>query len=408
MTTSLIIANDLPSVSRPRVRLEYIDGMRGLAALFVVLHHGHQIITSNGGRPLPAIVRLMNIPLQYGHYAVAVFIVLSGYCLMLPVARSKTRSLDGGLKRFLTRRAIRILPTYYASLLLSLALIALLPVLRAPHSSLQSTYLPAFEPKVIVSHLLLIHNFWREWVWKINRPHWSVALEWQIYFAFAFVLIPCWRRFGNVGAIVVAFTISCLPYFLLPHTRHFERTAPWLFCLFAMGMTAATVNFSHLRIDRTQRGRIPAGVSTLICVTLLLAASTVWPALGMEYQMRFDLLGGAATSFFLVYATQRSMDEPQRLPLVIRILQSPFLAGLGLFSYSLYLIHDPLLWTALIPMQIRGWSQGLQYAVLILLIVPGCILVSYGFHLLFERPFVRVLARPAKTKEIPGNPMSAI
>jgi peptidoglycan/LPS O-acetylase OafA/YrhL len=47
--------------------------------------------------------------------SVQVFIVLSGYCLMLPVAQA-AGTLKGGLSVFVRRRAIRILPPYFAML----------------------------------------------------------------------------------------------------------------------------------------------------------------------------------------------------------------------------------------------------------------------------------------------------
>lgn len=71
------------------------------------------------------------IPLfQYGHSAVATFIVLSGFSLMLPIARSSEETLKGGMLGYLKRRSLRILPPYYVALGLSLLLIALVPGLH--------------------------------------------------------------------------------------------------------------------------------------------------------------------------------------------------------------------------------------------------------------------------------------
>src|SRR5437660_75394 len=112
-----------PSVPVPlapsRFRLDFLDGIRGLAALYVALFH-----VSYARQSLPEPARHLTDWLQFGHYAVGVFIVLSGYCLMLPVARSADGRLRGGVGSYLRRRAWRILPPYYAALVLALALVA--------------------------------------------------------------------------------------------------------------------------------------------------------------------------------------------------------------------------------------------------------------------------------------------
>ena len=71
-----------------RLRLEYLDGLRGLAALYVVIHHAYLQSTNSEDRfflrtPLNRALHF----LDYGHFAVAIFIVLSGYCLMIPLAK---------------------------------------------------------------------------------------------------------------------------------------------------------------------------------------------------------------------------------------------------------------------------------------------------------------------------------
>ena len=89
----------MATVERPR-RLLGLDGVRGLAALFVVLHHSWLMAYPgfpNGGWPA------WTTPLAYGHLAVAVFIILSGYSLAVGPARDAWQL--GGMPRFLRRRA---------------------------------------------------------------------------------------------------------------------------------------------------------------------------------------------------------------------------------------------------------------------------------------------------------------
>ena len=105
---------------RPRLRLDFLDGLRGLAALYVLLYHASLragvLAAAAPAQPVAKAISVLHFCLLgYGHLAVAVFIVLSGYCLMLPVARTEGAVLPGGALAFIQRRARRILPPYYAA-----------------------------------------------------------------------------------------------------------------------------------------------------------------------------------------------------------------------------------------------------------------------------------------------------
>ena len=165
------------------VRFDHLDGIRALAALYVVLDHHVSDLYGSAGAAFPHLAFWF----QFGHYSVDVFIVLSGYCLMLPIARQRQSQLRTGVLEYLRRRALRILPPYFAAVILSVLVLA--TVGRLSEVSLGA----------LVSHLLLVHNFSEHWIWSINPPLWSVAVEWQIYFAFPLVLLPIRRRFGDAG-----------------------------------------------------------------------------------------------------------------------------------------------------------------------------------------------------------------
>src|SRR5437764_4213800 len=101
----------------PRRWLAGLDGLRGLAALYVVVNH--VFLRAFPGYPVN------HAPFWagwfiYGRFAVVVFIVLSGFSLALSPARHGWRL--GGLSPFARRRARRILPAYWAALAFSLAI----------------------------------------------------------------------------------------------------------------------------------------------------------------------------------------------------------------------------------------------------------------------------------------------
>jgi peptidoglycan/LPS O-acetylase OafA/YrhL len=105
--------------STPRVHLDFIEGMRATAALVVLLNHGYAQIWDLALKQFPPHrYAVLTYAMVTGHLAVSVFICISGFCLMLPVARGDG-ALKGGPLLFFKRRARRILPPYYAALLLS-------------------------------------------------------------------------------------------------------------------------------------------------------------------------------------------------------------------------------------------------------------------------------------------------
>src|SRR5947209_3306286 len=103
-------------------KLVFIEGLRGLAALYVVI--GHICSMADPGvfmglrGPGPEWLHVGMQPFGFGHLAVAAFIVMSGFCLQTSLFNGGTGELTD-FKRFFKRRALRILPPYYACLALS-------------------------------------------------------------------------------------------------------------------------------------------------------------------------------------------------------------------------------------------------------------------------------------------------
>lgn len=358
--------------------------MRGWAALFVVYHHAWQfVVTRSDADALPAWFTLMAV-FKFGHYAVPVFIVLSGYCLMLPVARSPDLELPGGLLTFVKRRARRILPPYYAALGLTLGLILACPRLQTFGSTQWNFALPALTPGSIGSHLMLVHNLFERWRWTIDPPLWSVALEWQIYFVFAFVLLPLWRRAGALATLCAAYVIG-----LLPSLAGYDFVSAWFLGLFALGMLAAFVNFSPRAREKgwiLQRGwRWISAVGWLgVMLSMALARRVSLPAPFV------DSLLGLATATFLAGATSALVRGES--PWSVRLLERRVSVRLGEMSYSLYLIHYPLL--ALVDLTLHQVSISPAARFLVLIGMGGTVIlgVTYAFHRLFERPFMRAPA----------------
>ena len=371
-----------------RLRLGYIDGMRGLAAFYVMLSHslGFAITDYNGG-VIPSLSRpflLATRGLMYGHYAVAVFIVLSGFCLMLPVAHGRDHALAGGLGGFARRRARRILPPYYAALVLAIAIaFAARLVNKHPDEHSADISLPN-----VLSHLILVHNLFLAYHSSLDAPMWSVAAEWQIYILFALILLPAWRSFGTICACMLAFVMGFLPAILLPAKSNLHWTSPWYLGLFSLGMAAAVVMCGRRDQYRLFRDALLQNIALGICSVATIALFLIWPrSLERLGWQRVDIFVGAFTAICIVAFASSSNRNPL-LSMAVRGLESRPMMALGAFSYSLYLIHFLLLSKLHFVLHRFRVSPYADFACLLLVGVPVCLLAAYAFHLVFERPFM--------------------
>jgi len=310
-------------------RLIELDSLRGIAALIVVLHHAYLSLPL-----LPDWVHwtLDATPLRLigaGRPAVIFFFVLSGYVLTRGLsAQEEARPgsvLSGpGWAHYAAQRAVRLGLPVLASLVLS----AVLQV------ALWEGPLPAETPGLIGTA-----TWARMWGWKsfaeqalllssgngfqLNPVLWSLVHEWRISLVLPLVLLFRGRlallaAVALLGAAVarlagmpegdVALGSSLL--------KTFAATAGFL-PAFAAG--AALALGRAPRLDRTQA--IASGIAVLV---MAMAAH--------DY-------GVILASVLLILLVQR--DGP-----FARVMRRPSLVWLGRVSFSLYLVHMPLLLAA--------------------------------------------------------------
>lgn len=389
MTAGFLKSPDSP---KSQSRLQFLDGIRGLCALYITLHHAYFICGWNhGGGAFPGWFRWLTDWMWHGPLAVGVFIVLSGFCLMLPVVRSENGQLRGGVAGFARRRARRILPPYFAALGFSLLLIVTVPTLGSKSGQRWDLQLPAFEPGALLSHLLLVHNLSDSWIYKINSPLWSIATEWQIYFIFALLLHPVWRRLGTLAMAAMAAILGMGLLWALPALPAY----PHYLTMFAMGAVAAVVCFGRDRQLQRLRTGVPWGAlafatGTGFAAALLLAPGAVW---------RVRLLAEFAVAVCAALLIVHGALSGRR----IDWLNSRLLQNLGQYSYSLYLVHMPVLAALDVPIRVVFPDPLLRTLILLGTGVPIACLTAYGFHLLFERPLLREPQADAQASDARGS-----
>lgn len=377
-----------------KLRLNYLDGFRGLAAIYVLIVH----LDPSVKEPLPVWLEIFKEMMKYGRISVVVFILLSGYGLMLSVVRSKNNNISGGFLNYIKRRSRRILPAYYAIIVFCIILAAAILALEKFTSfkwGLQTGevhFSPYFSFIDLVHHLLLIHNLSDSYL-SINPPLWTVGTEWQLYFFFPLLLIPVWRRFGLLSTLIIAFAIGLAPLYLL--NGLFDSASPWFIGLFAFGMAAAEIGFSQKSKLIKLRNSLPW--DKLAIIFTVVAFFTEWRRLGLHIWIS-EFFFGLATACFFIFCTKLVIDG-KKLPRILQIFEHPLAIALGAFSYSLYLTHGPVITLVrrfLLSLDISPTTFAVS---LYLLGIGGSLVFAYLFYLVFERPFISSFLKKRKVKD---------
>jgi peptidoglycan/LPS O-acetylase OafA/YrhL len=351
------------SGSAPRQRLAGLDGVRGLAALFVVMNH--IFLRAFPGYPVD------HAPFWagwfiYGRFAVVVFIVLSGFSLALSPARHGWR-LDG-VSRFAYRRARRILPAYWAALAFSLAVAWL--IVPAPGQGAPGT-------KSVLVNGLLVQNI--VGAPSPNRAFWSMAVEAQLYIVFPLLLLMV-RRFGAVVMVAVVTLVVGTVGILGPHDTFVIQSPPDLAALFAVGILSAGIVSASAARRAWPWPWLALAAAAPVFATICWKGS-VWT---LDHLFWVDLALGPAIACLLVgLATGRPA-------LLLRLLDARPLRSLGLCSYSLYLTHGPIVVVIYDEIVARRFHHGVAaFAVTAALAVPVAIVFARVFAAAFEAPFLR-------------------
>jgi peptidoglycan/LPS O-acetylase OafA/YrhL len=294
-----------------------LEGLRGVAILLVLVFHAGLPGTSGG------------------FVGVDVFFVLSGFLITGLLLRERERTGRIDLAGFYARRARRILPAAAVVLLATLALsVVILAPLDLPRVAADAAA-AALSIGNIRFALVGTEYFGAELTPSPVLHYWSLGVEEQFYLVWPALLILA-TRFGRprvaaaitlaglvvasyAGALWLTTGASAWAFYSLP-TRAWE--------LGIGGLLAATVAWHGRLPDAVVRPLGWLGLGAILAALVLITPATPYPGVAAL----LPALGSAA----VILAGQRSWS-------VGTVLTLRPLRFLGVISYSLYLIHWPLL-----------------------------------------------------------------
>lgn len=383
-----------------RNRLESIDILRGLAALAVLLCH----IKHHVPNPVLDLRWLLVFPLDFGSSGVTLFVVISGFCIHLAVARNMERgeAIRADWGKFWRRRIHRLYPPYLAAIVLSLI----------AYRMSRPEYIGAWERITspawdLVAHLFMVHNLSPHfWSGAGDFPLWTLGMEEQLYLLY-FLYLLLRSRLRTKLVLPMVLCVSVL-WTLGMRTMHFNGPLGWFFGAghwgfwpfgfwfnWVLGAIAAEAYTGVVKLPewcyrkRALFAALIAGLAIdpsilgrVVASRLFVSWSSVGPIRPILANLTLlsRLMIGTASFVLLNQCIRAELAGRFRFP-----WRRSF-AAIGVFSYSLYLTHVPVLRLAESTLR---WDDGLLSLFLrYLLFAPLCVGAAYAFFLLVEQRFL--------------------
>jgi peptidoglycan/LPS O-acetylase OafA/YrhL len=365
-------------MNRPKDQIGFLDEMRGIAILSVFLFHSLQAACGRDQLPWGDWFRNFNVsstflsllPLSLGWAGVPIFFVVSGFCIHLSFIRKPE------WRDFFIRRLFRIYPPYFFAVILF--------ALVLPWSHINYGLLGIGQ---LLSHLLLIHNFDNRFFWAISPSLWSIAVEVQLYLLYPILLylisrLGWYRTLSCVAALEIGLRLLASIVLMTtgqPLPLWFEGL-PILYW-YSWSIGAAIAESYVLRLP------IPFANHSLMGWSIVAVFSTFVKAFDAFAFLFFSLL--AATMI------AKLLQNPLTSSLFPTSLAKP-LRTIGLWSYSIYLLHHPLIESISLiipklslPADIQSW---IVFVVCLGLGIPIVALSALWYHI-FEIPSVAASKR---------------
>ena len=294
------------NIERPAWLPKYLpelDGLRGLAILWVVLYHCHPRLEGTW----------LYTAAIWGWSGVILFFILSGFLITsnLLTTRDKPRYYHN----FHARRALRIWPVY--------VLLLVVVYLNAPWFIGPSVW-DAVRTAPWLAYLFCVQNLFHITLPPALGPTWALAIEEQYYFFWA-PLVKILRRPWMLTLILVAVLVEC-PW--MRH-QHYAWLTPTHTLIHLDGIAWGSLLAIGLHALRLRR-RFWLGLGLGGLVTGIAAAATI--AGGTPYLDSALAVGFAGGMLALIATT--GMRNP-----INATLHSGPLAIYGRISYGLYMTH---------------------------------------------------------------------
>lgn len=353
-------------MSEESSRIASLDGLRGVAALIVVFYHLSLVARPEVSQTAWAALTQSPVKLMFaGTEWVLVFFALSGLVVTLPALRPGFDWV-----RYYPTRFLRLFLPVVGALALAAVLIAVFP--RDPSTMPEGSWMRDAQATEVTVPAFLREASLLQVSYDINNALWS--LRWELFFS---LLLPVfvWLAVRGRRHWVVLATVSAVATVA---GRVLGIDALVYYPVFLLGALAAVRIDALRQMARTVRARWLWPSLGAIAGMLLIASWLARPFVGGGTVAGAALWGlagiGAALGVVLAIVW----------PGLRRLLERPAMLWLGRISFSLYLVHAPLIGTV-------GYLVGPErWWLTALVALPLSVGVAYVFYRWIERPAHRL------------------
>lgn len=360
-------------------KLVFLESLRGLAALYVVIHHARWFLWagySKGYLKHPEEFNIWNKILMYsfsffvyGHEMVIFFFILSGFVIHLKYAKALyNNNLKFDLLYYLKKRFIRIYPPLVFAILFTFIIDSIGKYHLFPIYSVNTPFKIVkdnFTLATLIGNCLFLMNTYVD-TWGSDFALWSLKFEWWFYMLYpVFFLIVRKSIFLAFLIITVLYALSYFPG-LWPNKllqSVFSSMIIWW-----LGVILADIYVGRIKIN--MKYLIPF----LFIIPLILLLKFTFMTAVQDFLWGLGFLGGLAVLFTV-----------SKKGISLKILNK--FSWLGGFSYSLYLTHMPILVFMSGFLLKRDGSLPLNFNNVILGTVI-CLVFAWAVHYLIEKPFI--------------------
>lgn len=342
-------------------RFQYIDALRGIAILMVILHHSHPYFANISNYHLPNVFETI---VQNGDKGVTLFFVMSACTLSMSLDR-KRKTEQYPVRNYFLRRFFRIVPLYY------LAIFAFLLISVS------------IDKSSVIANFLFIHGLAPQWINSTVPGGWSVGIEVLFYLFFPLLFLRLNSATAAINLTLISMVVAKLVTGVMAR-----------YSLISNGVTWGVFVYENLI------SQLPVFLIG-ICLYRFSTASeekqlNYRSYLLLAFLIVIHLLGGNIFKVHYIFAIAFAFGAFGLSLFPIRIIVNRFTVWTGRLSYSLYLVHLAVV-NLLVKYHITSFTNNavtnvlIRFGIVFAISAAISMLTYYFVELPFQRLGVRLI-----------------
>ena len=305
--------------------LTTLTPLRGIAALFIVIYHSNLMFA-------PILPSGYTQFLDSGWLWVDFFFVLSGFIMCYAYGKYFNERVNKtAYKKYIGARFARVYPLHFITTIWVFICSVIIVHFTAHMNSFLSEII---NPKALPACLLLIQSLHIYFTPPLNTPSWSLSTEWWVYMIFPF-FVPFFIRLKTAGKIIITMLIVASFILLRYKIGPLSNPGPSINIMTDFGILRCLAGFfTGMLLFTFYEHRMGFNFIKRDWFFML-------SFLGVIAAMHFGIMDIIIVAFFPFILISAAYNQT----MVKRFLDTRVLQRLGDWSFSIYMVHVPIIFT---------------------------------------------------------------